>query len=29
MHSLKEVFPGCLVLSTSKIYILKINGPEG
>ncbi|XP_046828648.1 uncharacterized protein LOC124428534 isoform X1 [Vespa crabro] len=29
MHSLKEVFPGCLVLSTSKVYILKIDGPEG
>ncbi|KAI4488204.1 hypothetical protein M0804_005052 [Polistes exclamans] len=29
MHNLKEVFPGCLVLSTSKVYILKIDGPEG
>ncbi|XP_051160698.1 serine/threonine-protein kinase 11-interacting protein isoform X2 [Leptopilina boulardi] len=24
-----KTFPGCLVLSTSKIYILKIFGPEG
>ncbi|KAK2581126.1 hypothetical protein KPH14_007940 [Odynerus spinipes] len=29
MHNLKEVFPGCLVLSTSKVYILRISGSEG
>ncbi|XP_011152969.1 serine/threonine-protein kinase 11-interacting protein isoform X2 [Harpegnathos saltator] len=29
MHSMQETFPGCLVLSTSKVYILRINGPEG
>ncbi|KAI4491331.1 hypothetical protein M0802_010264 [Mischocyttarus mexicanus] len=29
MPSSKEVFPGCLVLSTSKVYVLKIDGPEG
>ncbi|XP_028044894.1 serine/threonine-protein kinase 11-interacting protein isoform X2 [Monomorium pharaonis] len=29
MHSLQETFTGCLVLSTSKVYILKIHGPEG
>ncbi|XP_014477087.1 PREDICTED: serine/threonine-protein kinase 11-interacting protein isoform X2 [Dinoponera quadriceps] len=29
MHSMQEAFPGCLVLSTSKVYVLRINGPEG
>ncbi|XP_015179281.1 PREDICTED: serine/threonine-protein kinase 11-interacting protein isoform X2 [Polistes dominula] len=29
MQGQKEIFPGCLVLSTSKVYILKIDGPEG
>ncbi|XP_076173870.1 uncharacterized protein LOC143149906 isoform X2 [Ptiloglossa arizonensis] len=29
MHNAKDTFPGCLVLSTSKVYILKIDGLEG
>ncbi|XP_050461636.1 serine/threonine-protein kinase 11-interacting protein isoform X1 [Cataglyphis hispanica] len=29
MHSMQETFSGCLVLSTSKVYILRIDGPEG
>ncbi|KAL6262037.1 hypothetical protein P5V15_007129 [Pogonomyrmex californicus] len=29
MHSMQETFPGCLVLSTSKVYVLRIDGPEG
>lgn len=29
MPSAQEVFPGCLILSTSKAYVLKIDGPEG
>lgn len=29
MQNTKDTFPGCVVLSTSKVYILKIVGPEG
>ncbi|XP_076231714.1 uncharacterized protein LOC143177580 isoform X2 [Calliopsis andreniformis] len=29
MQNTKDTFPGCLVLSTSKVYILKIDGLEG
>ncbi|CAL1678329.1 unnamed protein product [Lasius platythorax] len=29
MQSMQETFSGCLVLSTSKVYILRIDGPEG
>ncbi|KAL0117693.1 hypothetical protein PUN28_008833 [Cardiocondyla obscurior] len=29
MPSMQETFPGCLVLSTSKLYVLRIDGPEG
>ncbi|XP_025267843.1 serine/threonine-protein kinase 11-interacting protein isoform X2 [Camponotus floridanus] len=29
MPSMQEIFSGCLVLSTSKVYILRIDGPEG
>ncbi|XP_011705409.1 PREDICTED: serine/threonine-protein kinase 11-interacting protein isoform X2 [Wasmannia auropunctata] len=29
MHSMQEIFSGCLVLSTSKVYVLRIDGPEG
>ncbi|XP_012234632.1 serine/threonine-protein kinase 11-interacting protein isoform X2 [Linepithema humile] len=29
MHSMQETFPGCLVLSTSKVYVLRIDGSEG
>lgn len=29
LHSVKDTFPGCLVLSTSKVYVLRIDGPEG
>lgn len=29
MHNMKDTFPGCLVLSTSKVYVLKIDGFEG
>ncbi|XP_012283278.1 serine/threonine-protein kinase 11-interacting protein isoform X2 [Orussus abietinus] len=29
MPTQPEVFPGCLVLSTSKVYVLRIIGPEG
>ncbi|XP_020279249.1 serine/threonine-protein kinase 11-interacting protein isoform X2 [Pseudomyrmex gracilis] len=29
MNSTQETFPGCLVLSTSKVYVLRIDGPEG
>ncbi|XP_011301972.1 serine/threonine-protein kinase 11-interacting protein isoform X2 [Fopius arisanus] len=29
MKSQVRPFPGCLVLSTSKIYVLRITGPEG
>ncbi|XP_039312896.1 serine/threonine-protein kinase 11-interacting protein isoform X2 [Solenopsis invicta] len=29
MHSMQETFSGCLVLSTSKVYVLRIDGPEG
>ncbi|XP_072763614.1 serine/threonine-protein kinase 11-interacting protein isoform X2 [Anoplolepis gracilipes] len=29
MHSIQEAFSGCLVLSTSKVYVLRIDGPEG
>ncbi|XP_011346025.1 serine/threonine-protein kinase 11-interacting protein isoform X2 [Ooceraea biroi] len=29
MQSMQETFPGCLVLSTSKVYVLRIDGPEG
>ncbi|XP_076762138.1 uncharacterized protein LOC143430051 isoform X1 [Xylocopa sonorina] len=29
MQNARETFPGCLVLSTSKVYILKIDGVEG
>ncbi|XP_066591773.1 serine/threonine-protein kinase 11-interacting protein isoform X2 [Prorops nasuta] len=28
-QSLTEIFPGCIVLSTNKCYLLKINGFEG
>ncbi|XP_077279584.1 serine/threonine-protein kinase 11-interacting protein isoform X2 [Temnothorax americanus] len=29
MPSMQETFSGCLVLSTSKVYVLRIAGPEG
>ncbi|EGI70964.1 PREDICTED: serine/threonine-protein kinase 11-interacting protein isoform X1 [Acromyrmex echinatior] len=29
MHSMQETFSGCLVLSTSKVYVLRIDGSEG
>ncbi|KAK9299456.1 hypothetical protein QLX08_007486 [Tetragonisca angustula] len=29
MQNMKDTFPGCLILSTSKVYVLKIVGPEG
>ncbi|XP_043250527.1 serine/threonine-protein kinase 11-interacting protein isoform X2 [Colletes gigas] len=29
MHNTKEAFPGCLVLSTLTVYVLKIDGLEG
>ncbi|XP_018055081.1 PREDICTED: serine/threonine-protein kinase 11-interacting protein isoform X1 [Atta colombica] len=29
MHSMQETFSGCLVLSTSKVYVLRIDGTEG
>lgn len=29
MNTMQETFPGCLVLSTSKVYVLRIDGPEG
>ncbi|KAG7211247.1 hypothetical protein KM043_010559 [Ampulex compressa] len=29
LNSSKEIFPGCLVLSTSKVYVLRIDGAEG
>ncbi|XP_029051044.2 serine/threonine-protein kinase 11-interacting protein isoform X1 [Osmia bicornis bicornis] len=29
MQNTKDTFPGCLVLSTSKVYVLKIDGFEG
>ncbi|KAF3423402.1 hypothetical protein E2986_01729 [Frieseomelitta varia] len=29
MQNMKDTFSGCLILSTSKVYVLKIVGPEG
>ncbi|XP_017891214.1 serine/threonine-protein kinase 11-interacting protein isoform X2 [Ceratina calcarata] len=29
MQNSEDTFPGCLILSTSKVYVLKIDGPEG
>ncbi|CAK9800790.1 Serine/threonine-protein kinase 11-interacting protein [Anthophora quadrimaculata] len=29
MQNMNDTFPGCLVLSTSRVYVLKISGSEG
>ncbi|XP_018393306.1 PREDICTED: serine/threonine-protein kinase 11-interacting protein isoform X1 [Cyphomyrmex costatus] len=29
LHSMQETFSGCLILSTSKVYVLRIDGSEG